>query len=37
MQVENMTRKWHLEKQEDVKEKPLVKALSRMFAAKTSN
>ncbi|KAL6136934.1 hypothetical protein ACLB2K_062229 [Fragaria x ananassa] len=35
--VENMTRKWHLEKQEDVKEKPLVKALSKMFAAKTSN
>ncbi|KAL6135212.1 hypothetical protein ACLB2K_067440 [Fragaria x ananassa] len=35
--VENMTRKWHLEKQEDVKEKPFLKALSKMFAAKTSN
>ncbi|PRQ52715.1 hypothetical protein RchiOBHm_Chr2g0158471 [Rosa chinensis] len=35
--VENMSRKWHLEKGEDVKEKPLIKSLSKMLGAKTSN
>lgn len=37
MQAENMSRRWHLEKGEDAKEKPLIKALSKMLGAKTSN
>lgn len=35
--AENMSRRWHLEQGEDVKEKPLIKALSKMLGAKTSN
>ncbi|KAK9284828.1 hypothetical protein L1049_024006 [Liquidambar formosana] len=35
--AENMSKKWHLERQEDVKEKPIIKELSKMLGAKTSN
>ncbi|CAI9772892.1 unnamed protein product [Fraxinus pennsylvanica] len=35
--AEDMTNKWHLEREESFKEKPLAKELSRILGAKTSN
>ncbi|KAK7276537.1 hypothetical protein RIF29_17678 [Crotalaria pallida] len=35
--AENMSRKWHFEREEDVKEKPIVKELSKILGAKTSD
>ncbi|OMO88854.1 hypothetical protein CCACVL1_08164 [Corchorus capsularis] len=35
--AENMSKKWHMEKQEAVKEKPIVKELSKILGAKTSD
>ncbi|KAL7185846.1 hypothetical protein ACSBR2_027748 [Camellia fascicularis] len=33
----DMSKKWHLERGEDIKEKPLIKELSRIMGAKTPN
>ncbi|KAF3966877.1 hypothetical protein ACB098_06G091300 [Castanea mollissima] len=33
----NMSKKWHLERQVEVKERPMVKELSKIWGAKTSN
>ncbi|KAL5794144.1 hypothetical protein ACOSP7_002738 [Xanthoceras sorbifolium] len=35
--AENTSRKWHFEKEEDIKEKPIIKELSRILGAKTSS
>lgn len=35
--AENTQKKWHLEREEDIKEKPMVKELSRILGAKTSS
>uniref|UniRef100_A0A5B7ATX2 Uncharacterized protein n=1 Tax=Davidia involucrata TaxID=16924 RepID=A0A5B7ATX2_DAVIN len=35
--AEDMSKKWHLEKEEDIKEKPLIKELSKMLRTKTPN
>ncbi|KAJ4730085.1 Coiled-coil domain-containing protein 21, putative isoform 2 [Melia azedarach] len=35
--AENTQKKWHLEREEDIKEKPIVKELSRILGAKTSS
>ncbi|XVE72430.1 hypothetical protein DITRI_Ditri11bG0038900 [Diplodiscus trichospermus] len=35
--AENMSKKWHLEKEGAVKEKPIIKELSKILGAKTSN
>nr|XP_043625321.1 uncharacterized protein LOC122596756 [Erigeron canadensis] len=34
--AEDVAKKWHMEKKEDINEKPLIKELSRMLAAKKS-
>lgn len=34
--AEDVAKKWHMEKNEDIKEKPLIKELSRMLGAKRS-
>lgn len=36
-QAEDTSKKWHLDRQEDVKEKPMVKELAKILGAKTSN
>lgn len=36
-QAENMSKKWHLEREESIKEKPMIKELSKILGAKTSN
>lgn len=35
--AEDTSKKWHLDRQEDVKEKPMVKELAKILGAKTSN
>ncbi|GER48222.1 hypothetical protein STAS_25384 [Striga asiatica] len=35
--AENVSKKWHLEREESMKEKPLIKELSRTLGAKTSS
>ncbi|KAG6750086.1 hypothetical protein POTOM_047164 [Populus tomentosa] len=35
--AEDKSKKWHLDRQEDVKEKPMVKELAKILGAKTSN
>ncbi|EEF37045.1 uncharacterized protein LOC8282536 [Ricinus communis] len=35
--VEGTSKKWHLNKEEDIKEKPIIKELSKFLGAKTSN
>ncbi|KAA8524731.1 hypothetical protein F0562_011154 [Nyssa sinensis] len=35
--AEDMSKKWHLEKEEDIKEKPLIKELSKIWGPKKSN
>lgn len=35
--ADNTSKKWHLERQVEVKERPMVKELSKMWSAKTSN
>ncbi|KAK8569017.1 hypothetical protein V6N13_106891 [Hibiscus sabdariffa] len=35
--AENMSKKWHLEREEAIKEKPIIKELSKTLRAKTSN
>lgn len=35
--ADNMSKKWHLERQVEVKERPMVKELSKIWGAKTSN
>ncbi|XP_015973589.1 uncharacterized protein LOC107496776 [Arachis duranensis] len=35
--AENMSRKWHLKREEDAKQNPLAKELARMWGAKTSD
>ncbi|KAJ9170044.1 hypothetical protein P3X46_018180 [Hevea brasiliensis] len=35
--AEDTSKKWHLSREEDIKEKPIVKELSKFFGAKTSN
>ncbi|KAJ7960351.1 Coiled-coil protein [Quillaja saponaria] len=35
--AEDMSRKWHLERDEDYKQKPIIKELSKILGAKTSN
>ncbi|CAN4103662.1 unnamed protein product [Withania somnifera] len=35
--AEEKSKKWHLEKEEDIKEKPLIKELSKILGAKSSN
>ncbi|XP_057955952.1 uncharacterized protein LOC131149498 [Malania oleifera] len=35
--ADNMSRKWHLERGEDAKEKPMMKELSKILGAKTAN
>ncbi|TMW88622.1 hypothetical protein EJD97_018311 [Solanum chilense] len=35
--AEEKSKKWHLEKKEDIKEKPLIKELSKILGAKSSN
>ncbi|KAI4305776.1 hypothetical protein L6164_029121 [Bauhinia variegata] len=34
--AENMSRKWHIEREEDIKQKPIVKELSKILGAKSS-
>lgn len=36
-QAENTSKKWHLEREEAIKEKPIIKELSKTLGAKTSN
>lgn len=36
-QAEEKSKKWRLEKNEDIKEKPLIKELSKILGAKSSN
>ncbi|GKV24810.1 hypothetical protein SLEP1_g34376 [Rubroshorea leprosula] len=35
--AKEMSKKWHLEREEDIKEKPVVKELSKILGAKSSN
>ncbi|KAG8640582.1 uncharacterized protein LOC122721561 [Manihot esculenta] len=35
--AENTSKKWHINREEDIKEKPIVKELSKFLGAKTSN
>ncbi|KAL5571242.1 hypothetical protein UlMin_020839 [Ulmus minor] len=35
--AENMSKKWRLEREENIKEKPLIKELSKILGAKTNN
>ncbi|RVW97407.1 hypothetical protein CK203_026320 [Vitis vinifera] len=35
--VENVSKKWHVEREEDIKEKPIIKELTKILGAKTSN
>lgn len=35
--AEGVSKKWHMEKEEDIKEKPMIKELSRMLGAKRSS
>lgn len=35
--AENTSKKWHLEREEAIKEKPIIKELSKILGAKTSN
>ncbi|XP_030539805.1 uncharacterized protein LOC115747695 isoform X1 [Rhodamnia argentea] len=35
--VENMSRKWRIEREDDIKQKPMMKELSRTFGMRTSN
>ncbi|XP_015881157.3 uncharacterized protein LOC107417107 [Ziziphus jujuba] len=35
--AENKSKKWHIEREEDVKQKPIVKELAKILGAKTSN
>jgi len=35
--ADNMAKKWHLEREENIKEKPIIKELSKIWGAKTSN
>ncbi|XP_054795248.1 uncharacterized protein LOC129300696 [Prosopis cineraria] len=35
--AENLNKKWHLERETDLKQKPIIKELSKMFGAKTSD
>ena len=32
-----MSKKWHVEREEDIKEKPIIKELTKILGAKTSN
>lgn len=32
-----MSKKWHLERDKNIKEKPIIKELSKILGAKTSN
>ncbi|KAF8043159.1 hypothetical protein BT93_A1489 [Corymbia citriodora subsp. variegata] len=34
--AENMSKKWHIEREEDIKQKPMMKELSRTFGMRTS-
>ena len=36
-QAENMSKKWHIERNEDVKEKPMIKELRKILSAKLSD
>lgn len=35
--AENMSRKWHIEREDDIKQKPMMKELSKTFGRRTSN
>ncbi|KAJ9686490.1 hypothetical protein PVL29_015409 [Vitis rotundifolia] len=35
--VENMSKKWHVEREEDIKEKPIIKELTKILGPKTSS
>lgn len=37
MQAEKTSKKWRLEREENIKEKPIIKALTKMLGPKTSN
>ncbi|KAK3445896.1 hypothetical protein EUGRSUZ_A01101 [Eucalyptus grandis] len=37
MTAENMSRKWHIEREDDIKQKPMMKELSKTFGRRTSN